>query len=228
MSAGPSDVMPLTEPVISKAELHVHSCFSYDSKQEFDDIIKTYGEAGYDFVAVTDHDDYRSHELIKSLKADFIFVPSVEISTNAGHIIGLMVQDPIPKKLSPEETVDRIREQGGFSIVAHPFDTFRSGLGTKGLKNIKPDAIEVFNAGITFGYMNRRARKYADKWGYAKTGGSDSHFADLNCKGRTEIYAAVDDIDGLLRELRRGNCDGMGTGGGILPKMKRGLRRIFA
>ena len=81
-------------------------------------------------LAVTDHNTAKFHKK-EHIKSSIIMVPGIEISTSKGHIIGLGIAENIPKKMSIEETIERINELGGLPVISHPFDFTRKGIGKK-------------------------------------------------------------------------------------------------
>jgi predicted metal-dependent phosphoesterase TrpH len=125
-------------------------------------------------LAVTDHD--RLDGALKIAKeTDFLIIPGMEVSSLEGHIIGLNVNEEIPKKLTTEETVERIHEANGFAIACHPTGLFKKGLG----KHIGAyfDAVEVINSSaIPFGYTVTENKKIAAKLQKPCVAGSDAHF----------------------------------------------------
>ncbi|MAG37206.1 MAG: histidinol-phosphatase, partial [Dehalococcoidia bacterium] len=95
-----------------------------------------------------------------------------------GEIIGLFLEQEIPRGLTPKETIERIRDQGGLVTVPHPLDRLRgSRLREAALRRVAQlvDAIEVINARVTFPGDNRRAAEFAEQHGLTITAGSDSH-----------------------------------------------------
>jgi predicted metal-dependent phosphoesterase TrpH len=99
--------------------------------------------------------------------------------TTRGEIIGLFLSELIPPRLSPEETVARIKAQGGLVCIPHPFDRFRphSRLSRDSLEKIMPyiDLIEVFNSRTYLQRDSARAMKYAQSHGLPGIVGSDAH-----------------------------------------------------
>ena len=47
--------------------------------------------------------------------------------TTKGEILAAFVTEEIPRGLSPQETIKRLRDQGAFISVSHPFDSWRNG-----------------------------------------------------------------------------------------------------
>ena len=90
--------------------------------------------------------------------------------------------------LSPEETAELAREQGGITIVPHPYHPFRHAIG----RIPDCDAVEVYNSKHLFGIANARARLGAKKRRLPMVAGSDSHFAANGGLGVTRIDAEDD------------------------------------
>jgi len=90
------------------------------------------------------------------------------------------VTEEVPPHLSPAETIRRLKEQGAFISVSHPFDKLRSGGWIEeDLLEILPqvDAIEVYNSRCMFPSFNRAAKKFAEEHNIPGTVGSDAHAA---------------------------------------------------
>jgi len=131
-----------------KLDLHVHSKYSEDGIGSPKEIIKSIKKKGLHGMAITDHNNIEG--CIKTLKLatkDFIVIPGIEISTLDGHILALNVKKKIPWKLSIEETIDRITDEGGLPIAPHLFRNM-SGIKKTKLKILqkKIQVIEVFNS----------------------------------------------------------------------------------
>ena len=130
--------------------------------------------------------------------------------TNRGEILAAYVSEEIPPKLSPQETIRRLRGQGAFISVSHPFDAWRSGgWQLNDLMEIVPflDAIEVFNARCLVPHFNHRARDFARWQGLASTAGSDAHAA-FEVGAGSVVLPAFDGADELRRIIRKGRVLG--------------------
>jgi hypothetical protein len=46
-----------------KGSTHVHTCHSGDSREQVEDVVRWYGERGYDFIVITDHNRMTEHEV---------------------------------------------------------------------------------------------------------------------------------------------------------------------
>ena len=132
-------------------DFHTHTNTSKDSLTSPEQLIRIARHRGLDRVAVTDHNSIAGALAAHALDPERIIVGE-EIMTTKGEILAAYVTESIPRGLSPLETIQRLREQGAFISVSHPFDSWRSGAWTpEDLLEITPlvDAIEVFNARCT-------------------------------------------------------------------------------
>ena len=184
---------------------HVHSVYSNDSRMTPQEIIERTRKIGLDGVAIADHNSIKgSLEGIKYSKGaeDIIVIPAMEISSLKGHIVALGIQEEIPSKISPEETIEKIRDQGGIAIIPHPFVRYREGLCDY-VKDLDMDAIETLNSRYIFGYSNWRAKKLAEERGIPQIGASDAHFIGAIGSCITEIETDLS-IDGVLKGILSG------------------------
>ncbi len=170
---------------------HIHSTYSSDSTASPKDIVKKARSIGLDAIAVADHNTIKGSlatiEEAKNYK-DFVVVPAMEISSNKGHIVALGIKEDVQQGLSPEETVETIRELGGIAIAAHPFVSYREGL-CDNVKELDIDAIETLNSRYVFGYSNWRAKNLAEKRNLPEIGSSDAHFLGAIGSCVTELDA---------------------------------------
>ncbi|HEY8820166.1 MAG TPA: PHP domain-containing protein, partial [Dehalococcoidia bacterium] len=104
-----------------RADLHSHTHFSRDGLTTPDQYVQRSVEHGITCAAVSDHNNIDGAIAVRRL-APFKVIISEEIRSTEGEIIGYFLHDPVPKRLTPEETVRAIREQGGIVGVPHPFD----------------------------------------------------------------------------------------------------------
>ena len=134
---------------------------------------------GIDRVIVTDHNAIAGAWAAQALAPERVIVGE-EIMTTRGEILAAFVTEEIPTRLSPQETIQRLRDQNAFISVSHPFDELRSGGWEEpDLLEIIPlvDAIEVYNSRCMRPIFNWRAMEFAKKYNVAGTVGSDAHAA---------------------------------------------------
>jgi len=134
-------------------------------------IAKTAKTKGLDAIALTDHD---TMDGAKQLSRIFPTIVGEEISCDEGDIIGLFLNETIPRG-HVEEVIDRIRSQGGIVVVPHPFDSMRSEAVMSEEICAKGDAIEVFNSRVVRAKDNAKAYRIAESLGKPKVVGSDAH-----------------------------------------------------
>jgi len=160
-----------------KVDLHSHTIYSKDSLTPVAELIERARSVGLDKIAVTDHNNVAGALAAKALAPDLVIVGE-EIKTTHGEIIAYFVKKCVPKGLSPQETIKRLRDQGAVISVPHPLDTLRvSAMGRENLLQIieQVDALEVRNARCVRGADNLAAAEVARAYGKLVTAGSDAH-----------------------------------------------------
>ncbi len=160
-------------------EFHCHTHASKDSLTHPADLVKAARRKGLDRLVITDHNSIAGALEAQAIDPELVIVGE-EIMTTQGEILAAFVREEIPPLLSPQETIRRLKAQGAFISVSHPFDELRAGGWKRNdLLEIYPfvDAIEVYNSRCMFPRFNRRAREFALKHNLAGTVGSDAHAA---------------------------------------------------
>lgn len=187
-----------------RVELHSHTHASPDCGLAPPRLIGLLQARGIDAIAVTDHNTMAgAFEMAEISPVPVIL--SEEIKSTAGDIIGLFLSEPIPRDMSPGETVGAIKEQGGLVLVPHPFDSLRrSALGRAAVDSICEhiDILEVFNARTLRSRDNDAARAYAHEHGLVASVGSDSHIPrEVGvCWQRMRPWDGPDEFLAALRE----------------------------
>ncbi|HCB02220.1 MAG TPA: histidinol-phosphatase [Anaerolineae bacterium] len=162
-----------------KLEFHCHTHASKDSLTKPADLIKTARRKGLDRLVITDHNSTAGAVAAQQLDPELVIVGE-EIMTTKGEILAAYVTEEIPAGLSPQETIQILKEQGAFISVSHPFDRLRKG-GWKENDLLEiihdVDAIEIFNSRCMNPMFNLQAKRFAEKHNLAGTVGSDAHAA---------------------------------------------------
>lgn len=185
-----------------RIELHAHTRHSRDCLLTPDAIIRACQAKGVDKLAVTDHNVVTGALELKALAPDLVIVGE-EVMTTEGELLAFFVQEWVPPGLSPQETIARLRDQGAFISVSHPFDRLRKGAWREAalLEIIEQvDALEVFNARCIFGADNAAALALAERYGKLKTVGSDAHTAREIGRAVVEM-APFDSVEGFAANL---------------------------
>ncbi len=184
------------------AELHCHTCYSKDSLMLPGRLIKVARQRGLQRLAITDHNAFDGARRAAALDPELI-IPSEEIMTTGGELLGYYVQELVPPGLTPHQPIEVLRQQGAGLAVAHPFDAVRAGRWEEGeLRDILPlvDAVEVLNARVGTRVQNRRAADLASAVGMPGIAGSDAH-AYLEVGRATTRLPAFHDAAGLRAAL---------------------------
>lgn len=192
----------IAAPVRVRADLHVHTRYSSDGAMSPSELLAVAHRRGLTCLAVTDHNTISgARELLGNGLLQIIV--GEEIRTSAGEITGLFLQEPVPKDLSPVETVKLIKAQGGLVYIPHPFDRLRgSVLRRKALEEVLPfvDIIEAYNSRNTLPQDSARALAFARHHNLIVGGGSDAHIPYE--VGRTVVeMPAFDGPEEFLRSL---------------------------
>jgi predicted metal-dependent phosphoesterase TrpH len=157
-------------------EFHCHTSFSRDSHTDITSLVKTARELGLNRLAITDHNTIAGALKAKEMAPDLIIVGE-EVHTSRGELIGYFIKEEIPRGLSVQETIHRLREQDAFISIPHPFDVVRHGWHIEELFDLIPevDALEVFNARCLRAAYNDQALAFAQQHHKLMLAGSDAH-----------------------------------------------------
>jgi hypothetical protein len=195
---------------VLSVELHSHSALSHDGRDSVELLLEQAAAVGLDAIAVTDHDeiDASLDAAAKAGEYGLLGIPGMEVTSAAGHVLALGVEETVPKGLSFEETLSRIRELGGVAVVPHPFQESRSGV----LANIDEptlataDAIEVYNSRLLTGRANRQALRFALAYDLPRTAGSDAHISEMVGQAVTKVDTGGEEtVAAILDAIRRGD-----------------------
>jgi len=134
--------------MIIRADLHTHSIGEETFGPRAEDLVARHvdaaAEVGLDCIAVTDHNDLRPGLLACAYAARqghrVLVIPRMELTTQERiHLVAIGLSEPIEPWQPLAETIVRIREAGGLSILPHPFFAH-----LRVRRDV--DAIERFNA----------------------------------------------------------------------------------
>src|SRR5439155_18922165 len=191
-----------TSATIVRIDLHLHSSASFDCRVPPLEMGRRCRQLGLSPVVLTDHDTIDGARSLR--EAGERVVIGQEILTTEGELIGLFLEEAVTKRLSPEEAIAAIKEQGGLVYLEHPYDTGRRNLREEAIERIagQIDIVEVFN-GRSEPEINRRAEELRSTLGVPGGAGSDAHtLAEI---GR--VFVEMETFEGphdLLVKLRSG------------------------
>lgn len=191
-----------------RVEFHCHTNASKDSLTTPAGLVKAARRKGLDRVIVTDHNSIQGALAARALDPERIIVGE-EVMTTRGELLAAFVKEQVPAGLTPTQAIVRLREQGAFISVSHPFDRQRKGAWQEAdLLSILPlvDAIEVFNSRCMLPRYNDEAAAFALKHAAAGTVGSDAHAA-LELGRSVMLLDPFEDAEGLKRAVRVGRTE---------------------
>ncbi|HEV2791337.1 MAG TPA: PHP domain-containing protein [Solirubrobacterales bacterium] len=186
-----------SRPLI-EVDLHMHTDHSGDCATPVDVLLQTARDRGLGAIAITDHNEVSGAleaRKIAEQMGDIKVIVAEEVKTaEQGEVIGLFLEEKIPKGLTMAETIAEIRRQGGLVYVPHPFDRFHSVPDYEHLLDMveEIDLLEVFNPRVALTSFNEEAVRFATKYRLVPAAGSDSHVA----QGLGSVRQRIHDFDG--------------------------------
>jgi glycosyltransferase involved in cell wall biosynthesis len=171
---------PLVDRDWISIDLHMHTSWSHDCSIEVDDLLDHAESIGLGGIAVTDHNVFGGAlEAVEAARdRDLLVIPGEEIKTDGqGEVIGLFLEDEIPRGMSFADTLTAIRDQGGLVYLPHPFDRLHAIPDPATLHRhiAEIDVLEVFNARLLRDSFNEEALRFARKYRLLEGAGSDAH-----------------------------------------------------
>jgi hypothetical protein len=129
--------------------LHVHSSFSYDSRMDLSDIVRTARGHGYRVVLMSEHNNKMTVEDMAAfvrrcdeLSDDqLLVIPGLELAfdSNQVHLLAYGVRNYISSTHAGctfKSLVEEVRQAGGLAVLAHPSHR-------RGIDRLAPDDCDV-------------------------------------------------------------------------------------
>ena len=185
-------------------DLHMHTDHSPDCATPVDTLLDTAKRVGLGAIAITDHNEISGALEARERANGIKVIVAEEVKTaDQGEVIGLFIEEKIPRGMTLQETIAEIRRQGGLVYVPHPFDRMHAVPDYEHLLDVVEDidAMEVFNPRVAFSAFNEEAARFAAKYRIVAGAGSDSHVA----QGLGSVKIRMRDFDGpeeFLESLR--------------------------
>jgi len=204
-----------------KADMHLHTLYSdgvHGVEALLDHVER---RTDLDLIAITDHERLdgalRAREIHAAGSYSFGLVVGEEITTRRGHVLALFIEERIPALRPLPETLERIHEQGGLAIAAHPMAPLTPSLGRRSLVGLARDpdprhhldAIEMHNPSAA-GRARRRDRHELNnsELRLATVGNSDAHVLEHIGTGWTWFPGISADDYRRAVETRATEADG--------------------
>lgn len=188
----------LKERPLIDVDLHMHTDHSSDCATPVEVLIETARDRGFAAIAITDHNEVSGAHAAAAVAEsmdDFKIIIAEEVMTSdAGEVIGLFIEEKIPKGTSMADTIKEIKRQGGLVYVPHPFDRLHSVPDYENLLDMVEDIdlMEVFNPRVAISSFNEEAERFARKYNLIPAAGSDNHVA----QGLGSVRVRLRDFDG--------------------------------
>ena len=185
-------------------DLHMHTDHSSDCATPVEVLLATAKARGLGAIAVTDHNEISGAFEAQAKASGIKVIVGEEVKTaDQGEVIGLFLEELIPRGLTLEATIAEIKRQGGIVYVPHPFDRMHAVPDYEHLMAVLDDvdAIEVFNPRVAIQEFNEEAARFAAKYRIPAGAGSDAHVA----QGLGSVRIRMPDFDGpqeFLEALR--------------------------
>lgn len=206
-----------------KGNMHMHTTRS-DGALDPEEAVRLYKEAGYDFIALTDH------RVVNRLQEfeDFVILNGAEWDTGnlrsipVYHIVGVGMKENMTdiygmalyrsgRQPTPQEIIDAVNDAGGAAILAHPAWSVMTAEEMMNLHGLA--AAEIYNtvSGLPWNPDRADSSIYFDIW--AKNGklvpcmaADDAHHYDGDqTRSFTMVNAPELTRNGLMFAIRRGN-----------------------
>jgi predicted metal-dependent phosphoesterase TrpH/glycosyltransferase involved in cell wall biosynthesis len=161
-------------------DLHMHTEWSPDCSIPVPDLIDHAEAIGLGAIAITDHNRFGGAAEAAALARGrrLTVIPAEEVKTDRqGEVIGLFLEQEIPRGLSFADTIAAIRAQGGLVYLPHPFDRRHAIPDPRTLHRhlADIDVFEVYNARLLRESFNAEALRFARKYDLTMGAGSDAH-----------------------------------------------------
>ena len=185
-------------------DLHMHTDHSYDCATPVEVLLAEARTRGLGAIAVTDHNEISGALDARAKAEDVKVIVGEEVkTTDQGEVIGLFIEEKIPRGGTLAEVIAEIKRQGGLVYVPHPFDRLHSVPDYEHLLGVLDDvdAIEVFNPRVAIAEFNEEAVRFAAKYRIPAGAGSDAHVP----QGLGSVRIRMRDFDGpeeFLESLR--------------------------
>lgn len=210
-----------------RIDLHVHTDASLDGLSSLAELAAAAKAAGLDAIAVADHNLCTP---VPEALDGVLLIPACEVSTQAGHILGLFLDEPLDLDAlrrdglpSGAEAVAEIRRRGGIAVLAHPYE--KPGAAPENF-DFRPDGVETVNARACFKVKdaNQKAAALGSAWGLPATGGSDAHSGHEVGNAYTEVECGALTLPALKAAVAAGHCRAVLVQG--TPHLRKGLSQF--
>ena len=195
-----------------RIDMHMHTRASYDCLSDPRRVIAAAEARGVQRVAITDHNRITTALEMAEAYPDSV-IPGEEVRTKEGiDVIGLYIEEEIPKGTPASEVCRRVKDQGGLVYLPHPYARGKGG-GGRYAEELAPlvDIIEVFNGRLHPGRLNEPGEGLAARWSKPRGAGSDAHMLGEVAGAWVEVVQHPNEPAALLAALEHAQVRGVTT-----------------
>lgn len=195
-----------------RGNLHTHTTRS-DGSQDPGDVVTMYADAGYDFLAMTDHDIWTTPDELSELPSgDMLLLSGNEITRAGSHVVHVQADALVNPHWDRQQVINDINRGEGFAIVAHPnFEEFNHCSLESLFAWSGYVGIEIYNGVVSRGTGGPYATIHWDRllssgrrvWGYAHDDFHDAGAGDLG-RGWNVVLAREKTEQAIFSALREG------------------------
>jgi predicted metal-dependent phosphoesterase TrpH len=195
-----------------RIDLHCHTSASFDGRVDPLRLVQLARERGLTHLAITDHETLDGVRRAGEVDtAGVTVIIGQEARSTEGDMIALFIEQPVPSGLTPEQTAQEIRAQGGLVGLPHPFDTTRPSIGRGAVRfqelsrlALLADYVEVHNGRVRDPRANELAADLARDFGLPAVAVSDAHTEPEVGWCATVVNGPLHSAAQLLAALRNG------------------------
>jgi predicted metal-dependent phosphoesterase TrpH len=206
-------------------DLHTHTRpLSWDSDLTADELIERSRAAGLDGVVLTDHDFFWDSEQVRALsrRHNFLVLPGVEINTEDGHILVYGIDTYVFGMHRSHALAEFVAQAGGVMVAAHPYRR-QMPWHVRDERDYE-EALQRASRNPAYRYCvalermnghgsakeNAFSARLCGLMGMAGTAGTDSHTRSNIGRCATYFERRIEDIHGLIEELKAGRFHAVG------------------
>ena len=193
-----------------RIDMHMHTQASFDCLSDPRKVLAAASARGVRRIAITDHNRITTALEMAEAFPDSV-IPGEEVKTKEGiDVIGLYIEEVIPKGTPASEVCRRVKDQGGLVYLPHPYARGKGGSG-RYAEELAPlvDIIEVFNARLHPGGLNDQGEELADRWSKPRGAGSDAHMLGEVAGAWVEVAQHPNEPAALLAALEHAQVRGV-------------------
>lgn len=195
-----------------RIDMHMHTRASFDCLSDPRKVVAAASARGVQRIAITDHDRLTTALEMAEAFPDSV-IPGEEVRSKEGiDVIGLYIEEEIPKGTPAREICRRVKDQGGLVYLPHPYARGKGGSG-RYAEELAPlvDIVEVFNARLHPGHLNGPGEDLADRWSKLRGAGSDAHMLGEVAGAWVEVEEHPNEPLALLAALEHAQVRGVTT-----------------